>query len=430
MTEMEEENILANNNFEIESFNKELADSINENISNTLTSVELIQLIKLSAAVVILIILLRIAFWLISKIESFLFKKEQVFNSIKYKNLVLVESRTLHQTITSTFTVIKAISAVFLSSSFLTYVLSLFPKTQGIADTLVSYLGRMSLSFVKSSLNFIPNILTITFILVITYYSLQFIKFIARSLFAQKISFSGFKQEWIIPTYKIAQFFIIIFAIITAFPYLPGSGSPAFQGVSVFVGLLITLGSSTAIANTIAGIVLIYMTPYGVGDRVKIDNIVGDITEIGLLVTRLRTIKNEEVTIPNSKILSQETINYTDSTQTKKLLLLHTEITIGYDVAWREVERNLLESAKRIEGCPEEESAFVLVKKLENNYINYELNLPVEDASKMITIQSELNKNILDNFNRAGIEILSPAYYSRRDGSSSTIVEDNAKETL
>lgn len=426
MTEMEKENSLTNSNLEIESFNKELADSINENISHSLDNVELIQLIKFSAAVILLILFIKLAFWIISKIENLLFKKEKVFSSVKYKDLVLVESRTIHQIIGFIFGLIKAVSAVFVFYSFLTYVLSIFPKTQGIAETLVKYLGRMSISFIKSSLNFIPNILTITFIIVITYYLLQFIKFIARSLFAQKISFSGFKREWIIPTYKISQFFLVIFAVIAAFPYLPGSGSPAFQGVSVFVGLLITLGSSTAIANTIAGIVLIYMTPYGVGDRVKIDNIIGDITEIGLLVTRLRTIKNEEVTIPNSKILSKETINYTDSTQNKKTLLLHIDITIGYDVAWRKVEELLLNSAKSIEGSSNEEEAFVLLKQLENNYISYELNLPIQDASKMIQIKSELNKNILDNFNKAGIEILSPAYYSRRDGSSSTIVKEDA----
>lgn len=414
MTEMNGENLTIEKSQEIKSYNQELADSITENLRHSLVNIEFVQILKFCAALVILIILLKLFFWLINKVKIFLFKRDASYNSIKFKNLVLVESSTINKFINMSFFILKAVISIFIFYSFLAYILSIFPKTQGIADTLISYFYKMIMSFIRSCLGFVPNILTIAFIIIITYYLLEFIKFIARSLFSKKISLSGFKREWIIPTYKIAQFFIIIFAIIAIFPYLPGSGSPAFKGVSVFVGLLITLGSSTAIANTIAGLILIYMSPYGVGDRVKIDQVIGDITEIGLLVTRLRTIKNEDVTIPNSKILSQETINYTDSTQSKKPLLLYVEITIGYNIDWQKVEESLLKSAKNIEGIDTEEQAFVLVKDLESNFIRYELNLPIKEASQILNIKSILNKNILDNFKEAGIEILSPSYHTIR----------------
>jgi len=243
-----------------------------------------------------------------------------------------------------------------------------------------------------------------------------------RSLYFRQIIFPGFRQEWIMPTYEIARFFVITFAVIMVFPYLPGSDSPAFKGVSVFLGILFTLGSSSAIGNLIAGIVLIYMSPFTVGDRVKVENLTGDITEMGLLVTRLRTIKNEDVTIPNSHILTQEAVNYSSSAKSKIKLIIPLTITIGYEVAKNDVKDLLQKSAVGIKSVLTDPAPFVLLTELNGSFISYELNVYTDNADQILQIKSDLRESIIDNFNQAGIEILSPQYISMRDGNKTTVV--------
>ena len=133
---------------------------------------------------------------------------------------------------------------------------------------------------------------------------------------------------------------IYALALILIFPYLPGSGSSAFQGVSIFIGAIISFGSTSAISNIIAGIVITYMRPFLIGDRVMIDNIVGDVIEKTILVTRIRTTKKEDVTIPNAKILVGTIINY--SNENNEALILHTTITLGYDLPWETANKLLL----------------------------------------------------------------------------------------
>jgi small-conductance mechanosensitive channel len=212
----------------------------------------------------------------------------------------------------------------------------------------------------------------------------------------------------------------VIIAFIVAFPYLPGGNSDAFKGVSLFIGLLLSLGSSSAVSNVLAGLVLTYMRPYHGGDRVKIADTVGDIVEKSLLVTRVRTIKNVEVVIPNSAILSNQILNYSALARSRGLIL-NTTVTIGYDASWRTVHELLRQAALDTDGILHDPPPFVFETSLNDFHVSYELNAYTDRANDIQDIYSHLHEAIQDRFNRAGVEIMSPAYHSLRDGNTVTI---------
>ena len=237
------------------------------------------------------------------------------------------------------------------------------------------------------------------------------------------ITLSGFYPEWAIPTYQLVRILVIALALVLAFPYLPGSSSPAFQGVSIFIGLLFSLGSTSVVANIVSGVVLTYTRAFRVGDRVRIADTVGDVIEKGLLVTRMRTIKNVEITIPNGMVMGSHIINYSIVSQ-EHGLILNTTVTLGYDIPWRLIHETLIKAAQATNGILAEPHPFVLQTGLDDFYVSYELNAYTNQPNIMAVIYSELHQNIQDFCNEAGIEILSPHYGALRDGNPSTIPSD------
>ena len=205
------------------------------------------------------------------------------------------------------------------------------------------------------------------------------------------------------------------------------SDSDIFKGVSTFFGLLVALGGAGAISNVIAGLVITYMRSFKIGDRVRIGPVIGDVTEKSLLNTRIKTIKNEIITIPNAQMLSSHTINYTTAND-ENGLILHTTVTIGYDVPWRTVHKVLVEAALATEHIKKLPKPYVFQTSLDDFYVSYQLNARTREIHKMAYIYSELHKNIQDKCNEAGIEILSPHYGAQRDGNQSTIPSDYLPE--
>jgi small-conductance mechanosensitive channel len=213
---------------------------------------------------------------------------------------------------------------------------------------------------------------------------------------------------------------ILALTAVVVFPYLPGSRSPAFQGVSIFLGVLISLGSTSAVANIVAGVILTYMRAFKVGDRVRIADTIGDVVEKTLLVTRIRTIKNVEITIANAMVLSSHIVNFSASAQ-KEGLILHTAVTIGYDAPWRTVHQLLIDAALECEHVLRDPMPFVLQTALDDFYVHYEVNAFTDQPSLMARIYSKLHEKIQDKFNEAGVEIMSSHYANVRDGNRSTI---------
>jgi small-conductance mechanosensitive channel len=306
---------------------------------------------------------------------------------------------------------------------YLIVVCSFFPWTRGYAATLLAYIGAQ-LRLVWNAVSVqLPNLLLIVIILVITYFVLKVVRFVFRELEKGTPAFTGFDTELAAPTYRIVRFLILAFAAVAIFPYIPGSHSPAFEGISVFLGLLLSLGSTSVVSNLVAGYVLTYMRPFHVGDRVKIADTIGDVIERTDLVTRIRTVKNEDVTIPNASALGAHIVNYSAMAR-EEGLILHTSITIGYDAPWRQVQELLLAAARATEHILAEPPPFVLQTSLNDYHITYEINAYTDRPNLMARIYSELHQNIQDHFNTAGVEIMSPAYTNLRDGNQTTLPTD------
>jgi small-conductance mechanosensitive channel len=299
---------------------------------------------------------------------------------------------------------------------------SIFPSTEDIALKLIGYVLDPIKAFGRALVDYIPQLIAIIVIILIARGFIRLFKYLSNEIRQERLQIDGFYPEWAHPTYNLLKVFIIAFAFVSIFPLIPGSGSDVFKGVSVFFGLLISLGSSSAIGNIIAGLVITYMRPFQIGDRVRIGDATGDVIEKTLLVTRLRTIKNEDVTIPNSSILTGNTFNFSSNAK-ENGLILNASVTIGYDVPWRKVHAMLIEAAERTGELLKEPKPFVLQTGLDDFYVNYQINCYTEKAEISASIYSELYGHIQDVFAEHGVEILSPHYRAGRDGTATTIPE-------
>ena len=304
---------------------------------------------------------------------------------------------------------------------------SIFPQTKNLAYRLLSYIWNPVKSILTGILDYLPNLFTIFVIYMAIKYLVRFFRYLAEEVQSERLKLSGFYPDWAMPTYHIVRFLLYAFMIAMIYPYLPGSKSGVFQGISVFVGLIVSLGSSTVIGNIIAGLVITYMRPFKLGDRIKLNDTTGNIIEKTPLVTRIRTPKNEVVTIPNSFIMSSHTVNYSQSAR-EYGLIIHSEVSIGYDVPWRKTHQLLIEAALNTPGVIDDPRPFVLETSLQDYYPVYQVNAYIRDANSLSQIYSDLHQNIQDAFNEAGIEIMSPHYIATRDGSETTIPKDDLRE--
>lgn len=304
---------------------------------------------------------------------------------------------------------------------------AIFPQTENLAMRLFTYIIEPIKMVIKSVVEYIPNL----FIIIVIYYCIKYIikgiQYIANEIESEKLKITGFYPDWAQPTFNIIRFLLYAFMIAMVYPYLPGSDSGVFQGISVFVGLIISLGSSTVIGNIIAGFVITYMRPFKLGDRIKLNETTGNVIEKTPFVTRIRTPKNEVVTIPNSFIMSSHTVNFSASAR-QFGLIIHTTVTIGYDIPWRQVHQLLINAARSTPGVQSHPKPFVLETELQDYYPCYQINAYIKDADQLAQIYSDLHQNIQDVFNEAGIEIMSPHYYAERDGSDITIPPEYSKK--
>ena len=252
------------------------------------------------------------------------------------------------------------------------------------------------------------------------YYVMKFVRMLAREFERGNIRIRGFYPEWIQPTYRIIRFLLIAFTVVLIYPFLPGENSPAFKGVGIFLGVLFSLGSTSAVANVVAGIMLTYTRGFRTGDWVKIGDNIGEIVSQNLLATHLQTFQKEEVVIPNSVVLTSHVVNYSLVGQTEGVLL-HTSATIGYDTPWRTVHQLMIEAALKTPDILPEPAPFVLQKALDDSYVQYEINAYTRNPHAMFITYSNLHANIQDCFYAAGVEIMSPVYHSLRDGNKTAI---------
>jgi small-conductance mechanosensitive channel len=329
--------------------------------------------------------------------------------SIQIHEFKLVRAERIRTTLLGALKVFRVALIVTLFYAYVQTDLSLLPWTQKLAGRLLGYLLVPLSAVAKGILGEVPNLMIVAVIAAITYYALRILRLFFTEIERGNVRFKNFYPDWAQPTYKIARILLFAFAGVVAFPYIPGSESPAFKGMSIFLGVLFSLGSTSAIANILAGYTLTYRRIFQVGDRVKIADFTGDVIEMRLQVVHLRTIKNEEIIVPSSVIVNSHVTNYS-SLARKQGLILHTTVTIGYDTSWRQVEALLLIAAERTSGLMREPAPFVLQTSLDDFYVSYELNVYTNDPLGMVQTYTRLHRNIQDAFNEYGVQIMSPSY--------------------
>ena len=348
---------------------------------------------------------------------------------VVFQNFEIISSQTIGIFSLRVLQFIRTLIILTILYFYLTFVLRLFPWTRKFGDGFLQYFFSALEVVSQEIAKYLPSIFIILLIIFITHYLLRAIKPFFTGLERENLVINGFYPDWAKPTYNLLSLLIIALAIVIAFPYLPGFNSPAFQGVSVFLGVLFSLGSTSAIANVVGGIILIYTRSFQLGDKISIGDVIGDVIEKGLLVTRIRTPANRIITIPNSSLLNTNVINFSVSQREfKQPLILQTTVTLGYDLPWRKVHETLKEAALATKFIVSEPAPFVLQTSLDDFYVSYQLNAYTDHPNKMVYIYSELHQNIQDKCNEVGIEIMSPHYKALRDGNHSTIPENYLPE--
>ncbi|MDX6770927.1 MAG: mechanosensitive ion channel [Elusimicrobiota bacterium] len=343
--------------------------------------------------------------------------------ALRLQHIELLPAERVRSGLVSALAAAQTAAGLLLAYAFAAFALSRFRATEALSEELLDYALAPLAAFFSGLVRFLPDLIFIVVTLVIARWALRLQALVFAEIGAGRLRLPGFHSDWAETTWQLARVMTCAFTAVVIFPYLPGSDSAAFKGVTVFLGVLLSLGSGSAIANAISGAVMTYMRPFAVGDRVEAGGTTGDVLERALLYTRLRTIKNEEVTVPNSVVLGGRIVNYSAALGHGGLIL-HTAVTIGYDAPWRKVQRLLKEAAAATDGVLAEPAPFVLQTALGDYSVRYELNAYTRRPLEMVQLYSRLHQNIQDRFNAEGVEIMSPAFFVRREKPLSTVPAD------
>jgi small-conductance mechanosensitive channel len=255
----------------------------------------------------------------------------------------------------------------------------------------------------------IPDLFVVLVIFLITNWLVRLSRAFFKGVSSGDIVISWFDSDAALPTSKIFTGIIWIFGIVMAYPYIPGSNTNAFKGIGMFLGLLISLGASGMVGQVIGGMVLMYSRAMKVGDFVRINDNIGKVMEIGFFSTKLKTMKNEEINIPNSVLMGSITKNFSRLSKSEGLII-HSSVTIGYDVPWRQIHALLMNAAEKTAGLKKTPAPFVLQKSLGDFYVDYEINAFIDKPETYVGVKTELHANIQDEFNKYGVQIMSPHF--------------------
>ncbi len=362
--------------------------------------------------------------WIKRTIES---QKGIKIKGIKIRSYEFLDAESQVRVLLTIFKLLRWFIIVNLIYWTLTVLIGFFPFTGGYAPRLISFFFDPIKNIFISIWNYLPNLITIVVLVIFFRYLLRLLFYFKKEIERGALRIPGFYVDWANPTFQIVRVLVLAFMVIVIFPYLPGSDSQIFKGVSVFLGVLFTFGSAGALGNVVAGLVLTYMRAYRIGDRVQIGDATGDVIEKSILVTKIITIKNEIISIPNSTVMSSHTKNF--SAEADEFgLILHTTVTIGYDNPWRQIHELLISAALATELIEKEPAPFVFQTSLNDFYVSYQINAYTKAANLQHVTYSQLHQNIQDAFNAAGVEIMSSHYSNIRDGNKSTVPADHLPE--
>jgi len=411
-------------------YRKLIEDKINELHEEYGLQQKLKGLLYVACILLMLIILIWATNWFYRRwrfrIVRFLLKRSR---PLAVKDYEVLNMRRIGIIFMTAFNVLRYLIIITLLFFCIPMVFAVFPETKSLAYTIIGYVWNPFVSIIKSVVSFLPNFIQIVVIIICFRYLVKGIRYLKNEIASGRLKITGFYADWAEPTYFILRLLCYSFMIVMIWPLLPSSNSEVFQGVSVFIGIIVSLGSSSIIGNVMAGMVMTYMRPFHVGDFIKYGETEGFVIEKTMLVTRIRTRKNDVITIPNSNLMSSQTSNYTFAAQNYGIIV-HTKVTIGYDVRWQEIRQLLLDAAHATKGLRQHPEPFVLVTALDDYYVEYEVNAYTNQYEKLSLIYSELRHNILDSFHSNGVEIMSPHIYAHRSDLELQIPKDQQKSPL
>ena len=370
-----------------------------------------------------LLLVLFIAFilvWAINRLFDFLKKitlnsEHRFLTSIRIRNYDFIKKPGIIKALVKLLAILRIVFLLFLLITIIPLIFDIFPSTQYLSKIIVQWISEPIKNVGIAIIGYLPHLFYIVIIAVITRYVLKILRFFALEIERGILKIKGFHPEWAHTTYVLARMMLWVLALVIMFPNLPGSDSDAFKGISVFLGVLISLGSSSAISNAIAGIVISYMRPFQVGDWIKSGEIIGVVIEKNALVTRLKTINNEDITIPNSAILSGATMNFTSIGKELGLALnVQVQVKVRYDYSDNLVEELLIEAALKTNGISPKPHPYIFQISLDELNAVYELNAYTFHPENMYFIKSVLTKNIQSTFRQANVEIFSTQYVEIR----------------
>jgi small-conductance mechanosensitive channel len=361
-------------------------------------------------ATVLLLAAALALWWASQKLEVRLRRRyEEKIQSVQIQSFEILRAQRLRSVFRAVVRVLRALTAAGLVYLWLQYVLGSFPLTRPLAARLLSLVLEPLSRLGSGLLAQLPDLAFLLVLYVVTRWLLGLVRLFFEAVAKGHVTLSSFEPEWAIPTYRIVRIAVVAFALVVAYPYIPGSRSAAFQSISIFLGVMFSIGSSSFIANIIAGYSMTYRRAFRLGDRIQVGEVFGDVSEIRLQVTHVRSVKNEEIVVPNSSLLNSNVVNYSALARSRGLIL-HTTVGIGYETPWRQVEAMLLLAAERTAGLLREPAPFVLQKSLGDFCVVYEINVYCNAPTEMAGLYTRLHQNILDVFNEYGVQIMTPAY--------------------
>ena len=383
----------------------------------------IIGIVETLVALIVLVALITLLYRGVQHLNRAILASGRI-GSVKLGGFEFFTADRIKAIILSLIRVMRLLIVLILLYIYLHLGLSFFPATQHYAldlyNSLLAAFGVIGQAIWDQT----PALVFLVVLFFITRYVLKTLHYFFDQVSEGKVTVTGLDAEVAPLTYKLVKILILVFVAVVAYPYIPGSSSPAFKGISIFLGVLFSLGSSSAIANLIAGVILTYMRSFRVGDVIKVGDATGAVLERRLNITRLKTYKNEDITIPNGIILTNHVNNLSQEVRKGNGLILHTNVTIGYSAPWKTVHQLLIEAASRTTHILKSPPPFVLQTALNDFYVTYELNAYTDAPERIPWVYGELHQNIQDAFNDAGVEIMSPHYTQVRDGNQTTIPAD------
>ena len=399
-----------------------LQDWLTSLLGESTQATYLINAILVAFTVLMFWVLYLIVFRIFNRLSARVLKEDSQVQPLRIQKQEILSGAEVARILNIFFQIISWTLRIYILLNFINTILRLYDWSRGVSESAAERVASAVGTVVGAFIDYIPDLITVIVIGAVSYGILKLIRLVFEGVARQRIKIPGFYPEWSRTSYGLLRILIIALTLVIIFPYLPGSDSPAFQGVSIFFGVLLSLGSTSAVANLVAGIVITYTRAFRKGDWISVSGAEGKVVERTAFVTRIRTAKNVEISVPNASVMSDNVINF--STQARNTgIALHTGVTIGYDVPWPKVQELLLAAAHKTEYIEQEPAPFVLQTALDDNYVAYELNAFTKNAGHRPRIFSDLHANILDSFHGAGVEITSPHYRAMRDGNEPAMAE-------